>query len=97
MPGIDGGVGLQEVLEAQAGVVQVQIAAALGADDAEGDRVAQAEGAADGQHEVADLQPVAVAQRGGHQVGALERQHGHVGLGVFQDSAADGAAGRRPG
>ena len=41
---------------------KLQIAAALGADDAVGDRMAQPEGAAHGQHEIADLHAVAVAQ-----------------------------------
>ena len=67
------------------GVAQLQVAAALGADDAEGDRVAQPEGTAHGQHEIADLHAVAVAQRGGHQVGALDGQHGHVGVGIVPD------------
>ena len=54
--GVDGGVGLQEVLVVHAVVAQLQVAAALGADDAVGDRVAQAERAADGEHEIADVE-----------------------------------------
>ena len=65
--GIDGGVGLQEVLILHAVVAQLQVAAALGADDAVGDGVAQAEGAADGQHEVADVELAGIAEPGGNQ------------------------------
>ena len=51
--GIDGGVGLNEVLVA-AGALDIQAAAARGADDAHGDGLADAEGIADGEHDVAD-------------------------------------------
>ena len=47
---------LQKVLQLHAVVAQPQIATALGANNAIGDRVAQAEGAAHGKHEIADLQ-----------------------------------------
>ena len=82
--GIDGRVGLQKVLEADRVVAQLKIVPPAGADDAERDRVAQAEGAADGQHEVADLHPIAVADRGGDQIGRLDGQHADVGLFVLQ-------------
>ena len=68
--GVDGRVGLNEVLPAELAVAQIEVVPAFGADDAAGDALAEAERAADGQHEVADLQRVAVAQPGGDQVRA---------------------------
>jgi len=58
----------------------------LAGDDAGGDRVAQAEGAADGDHPVADLQLVGVAQvdRGQLALGG-NLQERHVGLLVAAD------------
>ena len=61
-PGIDGRVGLQEVLDAD-GAAQADLAALAGADDAVRHRLVQAERAADGQHPLADADAVAVAQR----------------------------------
>ena len=52
---IDGGIGLQKVLKLNLFVAELEIAAAFGADDAERDRVAQSKRAADGQHEIADI------------------------------------------
>ena len=74
--GIDGRVGLQEVLKADAVVAQFEIAAAFRADDAIGDRMAQAEGAAHRQDEIADVDLVAVADAGGDEAVA---RHGHDG------------------
>ena len=54
-------------------------AAGLGADDAEREAVIQAVRAAQGPHEIADLQLVAVAPFGGDQVGQIDFQHGEVG------------------
>ena len=47
--------------------------------------LAQPEGASHGEHEIADLHAIAVAQRRGDQIGRGDRQHGHVGIGVLQD------------
>ncbi len=57
--GVDGGVGLDEVLKG----VDAQLAAAQRADDAAGHRLAHAKGVANGQHLVAHGQGVGVAQR----------------------------------
>ena len=51
--GVDGRVGLDEVLI----VLDAEVAAARGADDARGDGLADAEGIADGEHDVAHLRP----------------------------------------
>ena len=56
--GIDGGIGLDEVLEA----VLIETAAAETADDAGGHRIAQPEGIADGDDKVADFQFRGIAQ-----------------------------------
>ena len=95
--GIDGRVGLEESWKLGfAASPRCKIVPPLGADDAERDRMAQAEGAAHGQHEIADLHPIAVAQRRGDQVGRLDGQYADVGVLVSPAPAADEAAGRRP-
>ena len=67
--GIDARVGLQEVLNVRLlPLAQTQTVPPLGADDAEGDRAGQAEGAPHGEDEIAGLHAVAVAQRRGDQV-----------------------------
>ena len=65
--GIDGGIGLNEVLPLEVFVAEVEIVPAFGADDAASHALAQTERAADGEHEVADLQRVAVAESRGGQ------------------------------
>ena len=74
--GIDGGVGLDEVLargDAQA--------ASLRADDARRDGAFQSERIAEGQHPVAHLDVVAVAEFCGRKrAGALDAEHGQIGL-----------------
>ena len=71
---VDGGVGLQEVVEGT-----LADRAPLGADDAGCHRLLEAEGRADGQHPVADLHLVGVAERGrGEGSAALETQHGEI-------------------
>ena len=62
--GVDGGVGLNEVLQFELFVAQVEVVPAFGADDAARHALAEAERAADGEHEVADLQLVAIAELG---------------------------------
>ena len=76
--GVDGGVGLDEVLI----VLDAEVAAARGADDAGGDGLADAEGVADGQHDVADLHLVAVGHRDDRQVLGVNLDDGDVGLRV---------------
>ena len=85
LPGIDRGVGLQKVLILDVGA-QLQVAPAFGADDAKRHRMAQAEGAADGQHEVADFDVVAIAQPRRHQVRRRDRHDGDVGFRIFPNS-----------
>ena len=82
--GIDGRVGLQKILKADRVVAQFKIVPPAGTDDAERDRMAEAEGAADGKHEVADLHAIAVADRRGDQIGRLDGQHADVGRFVLQ-------------
>ena len=58
----------------------------LGADDAGGDREFQSEGAADGEHPIADLHRVAVAEAQGLQpTGSFDSHNRHVGLRVALD------------
>ena len=61
---VDGGVGLQEILQTDLFGAQFQITPTFGADDAVADGVAQPEGTADRQHEVANFHSVAVADVG---------------------------------
>ena len=84
---IDRGVGLDEVLVA----FDAEAAAAERADDARGHGLAEAEGIADGDHEIADLELVGVADRQRDQVVRLDLQHGDVGPGI----AADQLGGKR--
>ena len=73
--GVDGRVGLNEILIL---VETRQAAAAQRADNAHRHGLADTEGIADGEHNVADFQLVAVAQRDGGQVFRVNLQHGHV-------------------
>ncbi len=84
--GIDGGVGLDEVLElsARAGLD----GAVLGGNDAGGDGLRQGEGAADGFNPVADLGLVGVAELDGGQRGiGVDLDDGEVGGLVGADHA----------
>ena len=71
---IDGGVGLDEILEA----VLVEIAAAQAADDAGGHRIAQPERIADGDHKVADFELRGVAQGDLRELDRAHFEHGDV-------------------
>ena len=82
--GVDGGVGLDEVLEG----VDAQLVAPQRRDDAAGDGLADAEGVADGQHLVAHLQGVGVAQHDHGQLVELDLEHRQVGVGVGADHLA---------
>src|SRR6266511_1623381 len=88
--GVDRGVGLDGVADGHgrpAALVDAE-AAVQGADDAGGDRPFQAERAADGQHGVADLEGVAVAQGRGLEPGdALRPDDRQVGGRVGGDDA----------
>src|SRR5438105_6999921 len=80
--GVDGGVGLKKVLDADGGS-QADLAALAGADDAVRDRLIESKRTADGQHPLANPGRVAVAQGGGRQItGGRQGQDGDVGLRV---------------
>ena len=84
--GVDGGVGLEKVLDADGGS-QTNLAALAGADDAVRDRLIEPKRAADGQYPLTDPGGVAIAQGGRGQVaGGRQRQNGDVGLRVGPDA-----------
>ena len=80
---VDGRVGLDEVLEG----VDAQLRAAQRRDDAHRHRLAHAERVADGQHNVADGDVVAVRELDGGQVLPIHLQHGQVGVRITADQA----------
>ena len=47
--------------------------------------MAQPEGTSHGEHEIADVHAIAVAQRRGDQIGGGEFHHSHVGIGIFDN------------
>ncbi len=73
--GVDGGIGLDEVLEAGA----TDTAATEGTDNTAGHRLTQTERVPDGDHEVADAQGVGIRQRDRLQVVRVDSDHGDVG------------------
>ena len=88
--GVDGGVGLDEVVEADAAAVDLPVE---GRDDAPGDgRLAgEVEGVADGDDLVADLQVGRVAERRRHQaVGVVDPDEGDVVVGEAADELGVG-------
>ena len=86
---VDGRVGLDEILEGR----HAELAAARGADDALRDRLRQADGIADGQHDVADAQPVGMPERHDRHVGLeVELQHGQVRVRIAADDRRVGDA-----
>ena len=80
--GVDGGVGLNEVLQFEVFVAEVEVVATFGADDAAGHALAEAERAADGEHEVADLELVAIAELGRFEAAGVDGESGDVGFAV---------------
>src|ERR1035437_7999405 len=74
--GVDRRIGLNEVLV----VFDSEIGAALSADDAHGDGLADAEGIADGQHVVAHLHLIGIANGDGLQGSGVHLEYGDVGL-----------------
>ena len=79
--GVDRGVGLDEILVA----LDAEPAAAERADDPRGHGLAQPERVADRQHEIADLQPVGIAERHRGQIVGRDLQHRDVGLRIAAD------------
>src|SRR5690606_26907777 len=85
--GIDSGIGLDEVLEADLIAAQFQVAAALGADNAQRDRTAQPKGAANRQDKIADFDAIAIADAGSGKPAAPNAQHGNIGIRVRGNGA----------
>jgi hypothetical protein len=54
-------------------------------DDAHGHRLPDAEGIADGEHDIADAQAVGLAESDGRQLVGLDLQDGEIGFGVAAD------------
>ena len=87
--GIDRGVGLDEILVA----LDVEPGAPERADDARGHGLAEAERIADGDHEIADLEILRIAERQRGEVLGFDLHQGHVGAGVAADQLRlEGAA-----
>ena len=81
--GVEGGVGLDDVLhDAAGGPGPGGEGATEGADHAGGDGAGQAHGVADGDHKLADAQHGGVPELGRQQVRALGPHDGEVGKGV---------------
>ncbi len=74
--GVDGRIGLDEIFV----VFNAEVGAALGADDAHGDGLADAEGVADGEHIVADLHLVGIADGDGVKVAGVDLHNSDIGL-----------------
>jgi hypothetical protein len=66
------------------------------AHDAEARRVLEPERAAEGHHQLALVQQLRVAELERGQAGALDLEHGHVGLAVDADHLRDQALAARP-
>ncbi len=84
---IDGGVGLDEILVA-VDLVEQMHAPAFGGDDASRHRLPDVERIADGKHQVAHPQAVAVSERDGGKILRLDLDDGDIGLGVGADDLA---------
>ena len=78
--GIDGGVGLQE----EAVVIDADLRACGGRDDARGHRLSDAEGVADGEHDIAHFGVVLFGKRGLGEglVPGFQAQHRKIGAGI---------------
>ncbi|MCY1234110.1 hypothetical protein D9M72_466820 [compost metagenome] len=84
--GVDRGVGLDEVFVG----VQAQLVAAGGADNAHGHGLADTEGVADGERDIADADVVRAAEGDGRQILEVDLQHRQVGLRVAANQARQG-------
>ena len=89
---IDRGVGLDEVFV----VGEADVGAARRADDAGGDRLAELERAADGQHPLADLQLGRVAPRHRDEARDVNLQQRNVGGGIGADDRCRASRACRP-
>ena len=82
LPMVDRRIGLQEVLEA---AVAEAGGPALGADDAHRHGLADADRVAEGEHDVADLHRVGVAERQRRQTARLDLEHRQIARRVGAD------------
>jgi hypothetical protein len=89
---IDGGVGLNEILESR----QSQLAAAGGADDALRHGLADPVGIADGEHDIAHPQRVGAAHRHDSAGCRSSNRDGDVGVGVLNRRWSRRRCGRQP-
>jgi len=80
LPGLMAASVWNEVLEG----VDTELVASERADDAAGDGLTDAEGVADGQHLVAHLQVVGIAQHDHRQLVEFDLEHGQVAVGVVR-------------
>ena len=85
---IDGGIGLNEILEGR----EPQLTAAGGAHDALRDRLAQAVGIADREHDVAHPQGVRAAHGHDGQLADAQMQNGDIRVGILSDDGGVGDA-----
>ena len=85
---IDGGIGLNEILESG----EAQLAAPGGADDALRDGLTQAIGVADGEHDVAHPQGIRAAQGHDGQIADLKIEDGNIRIGILADDGGIGDA-----
>ena len=86
--GIDGGIGLDEIFIG----VDAQMAAPQRADDAHGDGLADAEGVADGQHDIAHLDFLRSPEGNGGKIGKVDLDHGQIGFRIGADDLGRGGA-----
>src|SRR5262249_53114555 len=83
--GVDGGVGLEELLDSY-GVPEADLAAVTSADDAVADRLIEAKRAADGEHPTANFGVVAVTETGCRKVGCfIEMKQSDIAFGISPD------------
>ena len=79
--GVDGRVGLDEIFKG----VDAQMGATQGADDARGHGLTDTKRVADGQHHIAHLQVLGLAQHDDRQFVELDLEQGQVGVRVCAD------------
>ena len=88
--GVEGGVGLEDVVDEAAGAGGE--GAAEGADDAGGDGVFEAEGIADGDGDLADVDFAGIAEGEVGEIREIDAEDGEVGVGVVADDFGAGFA-----
>jgi hypothetical protein len=88
LPGLMARVGLNEILEG----VDAELAAAHRADDARGDRLADAERIADRQHDVTDARLIGLPEENRRQLRHVNLEHRQIGFRIGADHARLGPA-----